>query len=206
MSMTGPNPLPLCAGLAVLAAAWLGPLPALARASYAAHMSLHMAVVAIGVPLVAAGLAGLVKPEAPRLPLLAGVATLADFVIVWGWHAPALHAASRDSGWVMALEQGSFAVAAFLLWMPALAGPPLAGMVALFMTGMHMSLLGVLIGLAPRSVHAAHASQGSEAGLTALQDQQLGGVIMIAVAGAVYGLAALWLATRVLHPDRTGVR
>jgi putative membrane protein len=133
---------------------------------------------------------------------VAAVATLADLVVVWGWHAPALHAASRGSGAVMAAEQASFAAVALLLWLPALAGPPLAGALALFMTAMHMTLLGVLIGLAPRMVHAAQAGVCGDVtalGLTALQDQQLGGVIMLTVAGAVYGAAALWLASRALR-------
>ena len=40
---------------AVLAAAWLGPLPDLARHSFAAHMTMHMAVVAVAAPLLALG-------------------------------------------------------------------------------------------------------------------------------------------------------
>ncbi|MGH9372866.1 MAG: cytochrome c oxidase assembly protein, partial [Vicinamibacterales bacterium] len=41
----------LLLGLGVLAAAWLGPLPALASGSFAAHMTMHIGVVAVAAPL-----------------------------------------------------------------------------------------------------------------------------------------------------------
>src|SRR5690606_5179103 len=38
---------PLACGLAVLAGVWIGPLPEWSRHSFAAHMAMHMSVVAI---------------------------------------------------------------------------------------------------------------------------------------------------------------
>jgi putative membrane protein len=43
----------LIIALLILCAAWLGPLPALAREAFFAHMTLHMAVVAVAAPLLA---------------------------------------------------------------------------------------------------------------------------------------------------------
>ena len=37
----------LACGLVVLGAVWIGPLPELSRHSFAAHMTMHMAVVAV---------------------------------------------------------------------------------------------------------------------------------------------------------------
>ena len=93
-------------GLAVLLLAWAGPLPGLVPQSFAAHMTLHMSVVGIGVPLLAAGLApalsgtGLLRSQM-ALPI---AVSLLDLVVVWGWHAPAPHHASRESGLVLAVE------------------------------------------------------------------------------------------------------
>src|SRR5690606_9940026 len=125
-----PDELPLMerwltiSGLAVLAFAWLGPLPGLVPASFAAHMQLHMTVVGIGVPLLAAGLAPILSARGylNSSVAFAIVVSILDFVVVWGWHAPALHHASRESGLVLAVEQASFAVVSLLVWMVALAG------------------------------------------------------------------------------------
>ncbi|MEG3158615.1 hypothetical protein ACKVMH_12180, partial [Lysobacter zhanggongensis] len=48
----------LAGGLLVLAATWLGPLPGLSRGAFAAHMLMHMGVVAVAAPMIAVGLAG----------------------------------------------------------------------------------------------------------------------------------------------------
>ena len=58
----------LLAGCLLLAALWFGPLPELARQSFAAHMSLHMGVVAVATPLVALGLAGGAADPVRRRP------------------------------------------------------------------------------------------------------------------------------------------
>ena len=48
----------LILGLLVLAIVWLGPLPQLAQHAFFAHMTMHMAVVALAAPLIALGIAG----------------------------------------------------------------------------------------------------------------------------------------------------
>ena len=45
-------------GVAALCAAWLGPLPEGIAQSFTAHMSMHVIVVALAAPLIAAALAG----------------------------------------------------------------------------------------------------------------------------------------------------
>jgi putative membrane protein len=208
----------LVAGAAILAFAWLGPLPGLVHASFTAHMALHMTVVGAGAPLLAAGLArardwpmrdwpgrswpgrgwpGRGWPE-HGWPALTLAASLMDFAVVWIWHAPVLHHASRNDGAILALEQASFAAAALLLWLTALTGPPLAGAMALFLTSMHMMLLGALLGLAPRLLYAGHGMH-PPSGMDPLTDQQIGGVIMMALGGVIYFGAATHRAARSLH-------
>ena len=57
-------------GWLVLAAVWLGPLPQMVIGSFAAHMTLHMAVVAVAAPLLAIGVAGRRYDPVPKAPWL----------------------------------------------------------------------------------------------------------------------------------------
>jgi putative membrane protein len=194
-------------GLLVLALAWAGPLPGMVAGSFAAHMALHMTVVGIGVPLLAAGIGPYVAQRnwlRSQIALPIAVSIL-DLVVVWGWHAPALHHASRTLPWALAAEQLSFAVVSMLVWLVALSSTSetrrsaaLAGAMALFFTSMHMTLLGALIGLAPRLIYGDHLHHAL-GGLPALADQQLGGVIMLAIGGVIYLAGGLVLMARVLQ-------
>ena len=198
------------AGIAVLLLAWAGPLPAVVPGSFAAHMSLHMVVVGIGIPLLAAGIGPLVARKGwlrsqVALPI---AVSIIDLVVVWGWHAPALHHASRTLPWALAVEQASFALVSLLVWLVALASTSetrrsaaLAGAMALFFTSMHMTLLGALIGLAPRPIYGGHLHHGGM--LPELADQQLGGVIMLAIGGVIYLAGGLVLMARVLQRQAT---
>ncbi len=190
------------AGALVLLLAWAGPLPGLVPTSFAAHMWLHMLVVGVAVPLLAAALAPrLAITSALALPI---VVSLLDFVVVWGWHAPALHHASRSAPLVLAMEQASFFAISLLVWLVALSGrdrgnAALGGAMALFFTSMHMTLLGALLGLAPRPLYAGHHAGDGWLGLSPLADQQVGGVVMLAIGGVVYLAGGLVLMARVLR-------
>jgi putative membrane protein len=191
--------------LAVFASAWLGPLPDLVRHSFAAHMTVHIAVVAVAAPLVALTIMGTRADPVRAIPnLVAPVpASMIELVVVWAWHAPALHHAARQESAVFVLEQVTFAVAGILLWIAAIGGDREqrrlragGGILALLFTSMHMTLLGALFALANRPVfeHAPPAS-----GRSPIADQQLGGVIMLLVGGASYLLGGLWLTAAVLR-------
>lgn len=197
------------AGTGVLLLAWLGPLPSMVTSSFAAHMTLHMTVVGIGIPLLAAGVGPWVAARGwlrSQVALAIAVSVI-DLVVVWGWHAPTLHHASRTQPWALAVEQLSFALVSLLVWLAALASTSetrrsaaLAGAMALFFTSMHMTLLGALIGLAPRPIYGGHHAA---TGLPALADQQLGGVIMLGIGGVIYLAGGLVLMARVLQRQAT---
>jgi putative membrane protein len=72
-------------GLAVLAWAWLGPLPALAMHSFAAHMTMHIAVVAVAAPLLALAMAGTAMDPVRAMPRLVAPipASMIELVVVW---------------------------------------------------------------------------------------------------------------------------
>jgi len=195
----------LVLGLLILAAAWLGPLPTLARAAFFAHMTLHMAVVAVAAPLLAFAMAERRFDRRYKAPwLLAPIpASIVELVIVWAWHTPALHHAARHHTLAFVTEQGTFLIAGIFLWLSSIGGKSsggeqrtAAGVVALLLTAMHMTLLGALLALAPRPLYAHMEGFGA---LTALDDQHLGGAIMILVGGISYLTGGLWLMMRLLR-------
>ena len=94
-------------------------------------------------------------------------------------------------------EQAMFLGVGFALWRSALVRPA-GGVAALLLTSMHMTLLGVLIGLAPRALYAGMAMHPAF-GLDALADQQLGGVVMLVIGGASYCLGGLWMLAGLLR-------
>ena len=186
-------------GLLTLAAAWLGPLPQLARRAFFAHMMMHMGVVAVAAPLIALGIAGgQYDPVRRASALFAPIpASVLELVVVWAWHAPALHHAARHQTAALAVEQGMFLLSGLFVWLSAFGGAArrgggrsAAGVVGLLLTSMHMTLLGALLALSPRPLYS-HVEGFSN--LTALEDQHLGGAIMLLVGGVSYLAGGLWL-------------
>lgn len=201
----------LVSGFLLLAALWLGPLPAMTTGSFSAHMTLHMGVVAVAAPLIAAGLAGSRLDPVERAPGLFSPipASLLELVIVWAWHVPWFHHAARHVPGIMIIEQLTFFLAGLLLWLSAFGGGPELrgsrlglGVVGLLLTSMHMTLLGALLALTPRALYVhEHASGGTSVfgGLTPLADQHLGGAIMLLIGGVSYLAGGLLLVTRLLQ-------
>jgi putative membrane protein len=195
----------LILGLLALAAAWLGPLPQLARSAFFAHMTMHMGVVALAAPLLALGAAGgRLDPVRKAPKLFAPVpASILELVVVWAWHAPALHHAARHSAAWLVVEQGMFLLSGLFVWLSAFGGDSsrgrsrrAAGVVGLLLTSMHMTLLGALLALSPRPLYA-HA--GGFAQLEPLEDQHLGGAIMLIAGGVSYLAGGLWLTVGLLR-------
>jgi putative membrane protein len=213
--------------LAALACVWLTPLTTALPGPFSAHMVTHMTVVAAAAPLLALALTGTALDPLRRLPapLLAVPASLVELLVVWSWHAPALHEFARRSNLGLAAEQAMFLASALAVWLCATApdrraapgaheigagksgSTSAAGVVALLVTSMHMTLLGALLALAPRPLYPAH-------GAAALADQHLGGALMLSIGGIVYLGGGLALATTLVRqhapaqPDLTlrGIR
>jgi hypothetical protein len=76
------------------------------------------------------------------------------------------------------------------------------GIVALLLTSMHMTLLGALLALTPRPLYS-HA--GGFTGLSPLDDEHLGGAIMLLTGGLSYLLGGLVLAAGLLRVGQRGV-
>lgn len=202
--------VPLLLGLAVLAAAWLGPLPGWASQAFVAHMTMHVSVVAVAAPLLALGVAGTCWDPARQRPAWFAPlpASFIELAVVWAWHAPGLHDAARGGGAILALEQGMFVAAGLLVWLSAFGGEPrqrrvrgAAGIGGLLMTSMHMTLLGALLALAPRPLY--EHGHGAAFGWSALDDQHWGGVLMLLGGGTVYLAGGLYLLWQLLRAPRT---
>ncbi|MCC6509881.1 MAG: cytochrome c oxidase assembly protein [Pirellulaceae bacterium] len=231
----------LAAGTLLLT--WGGPIPAWAGQSFVAHMSLHMLVVALAAPLLAMGIAGSQLDPVSKVPVLFQPipASLVEMIVVWIWHAPTMHHWAQGSSSGFAVEQTTFLLSGLWLWLSALGGTKSsgadkhsgivasgddrdralaglnqrrgAGVLALLLTSMHMTLLGALLLFSPRVLFAHHAEvhahaadrqpDHSSATESILFDQQLGGAIMLVFGGAVYLLGGLWLTWRIVpsSPD-----
>ncbi len=193
----------LAAGLLVLAVVWLGPLLGPWRESFSAGMVAHMGVVAIAAPLIALGLPAAWR-FGPSMPAaLPVIASLFELFAVWGWHAPAMRAAAEGSVAVTVAEQATFLAAGVLLWSTSFAAPgermhAASGAAALLLTSIHMTLLGALLSLSPRPLYGAGDVTCFGIVLDAGQDQQLGGVVMLAVGAAVYMAGGLTLVSGLL--------
>ena len=195
----------LLTGILILPAMWFGPIAKLGQQAFFVHMIVHMVVVAVAAPLMACGLAGGRFDPVRRFPavFLPVPASMIEFLVVWAWHVPHLHHLARHSPAGLIAEQGMFLVSGLYLWLSAVGGDSLqrtnrtgAGVLGLLLTAMHMTLLGVLIALAPRPLYPHSAGF---AGLSPLDDQHLGGAIMILMGGIVYVGGGLCLMARLLQ-------
>lgn len=194
---------PFAAGVIVLAAVWLVPWTQLSLGMFSAHMMMHMGVVALAAPAIAIGLAGGRFDPVRRHPALFPPIpiSIAELIVVWAWHVPALHHGAHHVRSLWWLEQASFLASGLLVWLAAFGGDVrhrverrAAGLVALLLTSMHMTLLGALLALSPRALYG-HGDLG---------DQHLGGAIMLLVGGAAYLAGGLWLTIGLLGARRRG--
>lgn len=199
----------LSLGLLTLAALWFGPLPGLAQRAFWAHMTLHMGVVAVAAPLLSFAIAGTAFDPVKKAPALFPPIPLSilELIVVWAWHAPALHFAARHTPLGFVAEQASFVIAGVLVWLSAFGGPLgysqdryATGVAALLLTSMHMTLLGALLALSPRALYF-HVDYCIDV-VSVLDDQHLGGAIMLLVGGVAYLAGGLWLTAALVRKYR----
>jgi len=219
-------------GWLVLALSLVSPLHALGGVLFSAHMAQHELLMTVAAPLLV--LARPLIPFVWALPppwrratgvriARSGVGRawhalthpLAAFVIhgvaIWGWHIPALYDATIDNEAMHAAQHLSFFATALLFWWVALRrgearGGTLAAIGALFATMLHTGALGALLALTPSLAYVAYATTTGPWGLTPLEDQQLGGLIMWVPGSIAYLAATLALVARVLRDSEARAR
>jgi cytochrome c oxidase assembly factor CtaG len=214
------------AGVGALVLSLLSPVNALSADLSSVHMIQHMLLMMVAAPLMVLGHPSLAflwalpaswRPVFGRASRRMGawrgrwypfwqptVAWVVFALALWIWHLPVLYqAALRDQG-IHDLQHLAFFGTAALYWRVLL--DPVgrirlnrgAGVLYLFTTSLHATVLGVFMALSPRAWYSDYEARTSSWGLTPLEDQQLAGLIMWMPACAIYavaaiGIFALWL-------------
>jgi putative membrane protein len=197
--------------------ALVSPLHPWGEVLFSAHMTQHEILMLVSAPLFVLGRpfvaamwalpldwrkpVGIVLTESPlkriwRAVTAPFVAWAIHAVALWVWHIPVLFQATLESDLVHTLQHASFFLSALLFWWAIIYGRRGAsnygaGVLYLFTTSIHSGLLGVLLTLTSRVWYPAYSGTTASWGLTPIEDQQLGGLIMWVPAGIVYIAAAL---------------
>jgi putative membrane protein len=219
--------------------ALVSPLHSWGSMLFSAHMSQHEILMLVAAPLLVLGkpLVGILKGmpnnwarelvrwtsarwwrAAWRVLVNPFVAWLIHAVLLWIWHLPRLFEATLTSEFIHALQHLCFVGSALLFWWAVMQGPHRAinfGVAVLYMftTALHSGALGALITFAQTVWYPAYERTAPAWGLSALEDQQLGGAIMWIPACTVYIIAGLTLAAgslrasaeRVARREQSGI-
>jgi len=185
-------------GWAVAVLALVSPLCPLSVSLFSARATQHVVLTLLAAPLVAAArpiemlaaACGIAKHgRASDRPLLAAACFA---VFLWLWHSPAAYAATFTSVPLYWTMHVTLFGSACWLWSALLRrdGALAGGLLASIASSVQMGLLGALITLSPRPFYAPHFLTTDAWGLTPLQDQQLGGVVMWVPGCTVFLLVA----------------
>lgn len=161
---------------------------------FSGHMVQHLVLTIVVPPLLLLGTPGWMLRPALRYPAIAAVARAvttarAAFVIfnliLAGWHLPPLYNAAMYYHPVHILQHLMFLVGAVLMWWPLLSPLPElprlsypGQMLYSFLMTLPMTVISIFIVYADHMLYPAYASAPRLWGLSPLEDQQLGGLIM----------------------------
>lgn len=195
-----------------MVAALLSPLHPLGEQLFSAHMAQHEVLMLVAAPLLVFSRMDQVVPWAFPLsgrkallgsfhsPIIhsAFVALVAHAMAIWVWHIPALYQASIRSEMVHAAQHLSFLLTAFWFWWTLfyrIAAKREHGTAAayVFITALHTSILGAILTFSNHLWYPIYVASAPSFGLTELQDQQIGGLLMWIPANLVYIAIGLWL-------------
>jgi putative membrane protein len=221
------------AGCVTIAIAVGSPIHALGEHLLSAHMIEHELLMAVAAPLLAvsAPSAALVWAM-PRRVLKVGAwlahrsglrsigrlvarpatATILHAIALWAWHVPVAFNSALTNDWLHWLQHGSFFLSALLFWWVMTGAVVRRGdyhiaVGHLFVTSMHMGVLGALMVVSRYTWYVVDTDALTSAGLTALEDQALAGLIMWVPAGLIYvgaaiAFAGLWIARSTSGAER----
>ncbi|MDQ2890768.1 MAG: cytochrome c oxidase assembly protein [Gemmatimonadota bacterium] len=214
-------------GILTLFIALCSPLDAIADTLFAAHMMQHVLLITVAAPLVILGepLVPVLWAFPRRLRVAGarawnttGLRTGGSFVVravpawalhtaaLWLWHLPGPYAAALASSPVHAAEHLCFFSTALLVWWVALRplhgrGSTAAALFVLVGTLAQSGALGALLTFSGTRWYYAQSVGAGAWNLTALEDQQLAGLIMWIPASFVYLIGILAVLRRVLAPS-----
>lgn len=219
------------AGLVTIGVALLSPIEAYEGVLFSVHMVQHMLLELVAAPLLLAGgpitLALRVSTPRVRRVLLAilqsRVVHALSFPVIawvlfaavnWGWHFSVLYDQALENQALHYFQHATFLGAALLFWWPAIGVDPSpwrlphpVRLLYLFMAMPQNSFLGVALLQATTVLYPHYVTNVRDWGLSPLEDQQLGGVIMwvfgdIAFLAGMAIVVVLWMR----HEERRTVR
>jgi putative membrane protein len=203
------------AGLLTVLVALVSPIDRLGQQLLVMHMVQHILLLDIAPILMILGLTKvLLRPLTRRVQVIerrAGVLAHPAFAVVayagfmWLWHVPALYDAALRHSNLHAVEHACFAAAGSLYWWhllsPIRARMRLGGMgPVLYMvsTKLLVGLLGVALAFAPSALFPYYAHAHHYWGLSAVEDQNLAGLVMALEQSIVMGTAMVFLFVQML--------
>ena len=219
------------AGVLALVLALIWPLEAYAPYALSAHVAQHMLLLALAPPMllagrplrtmtaalparVAASVAVPIERVLRGLNAQLGLATLVHVVVLWAWHLPATVATTMADEGLHRAMLASVLLAGLWFWSAVLArlrtrdGGIVGALVALVTAMMLMGFLGALLTFSPRLLYPVYTDTALLAGIDALADQQLAGLLMWLPGGLPYLVVGLCLAVALLrgvqHDARAG--
>lgn len=219
-------------GWTTLFLALTSPLHEFGERLFSAHMLQHEILILVSAPLISAShpgatllwafapsrrngigkWVGRVESSRPVSLLTAPLgAWILEAAALWLWHIPLLYQATLESDWVHAAQHISFLGTAVLFW-SALYGVGRSAMrygaatFYVFGAAVHCSALGALLTFSRVLWYPVYANTAAAWGLTPLEDQQLGGVIMWVPSGAVFMIVALVLVAQWLSESDRRLR
>jgi putative membrane protein len=217
-------------GWVLLATALLSPIDTLGEELFSMHMVQHELMMLGAAPLLVLGkplavfiwafpassrkgIGRFVRLRAVQTVWLALTQPFAAWMLhllaLWAWHFPYLFQASLADDGVHALQHFSFLASALLFW-AALIGPQgnvrnmgghFGGSVLYMLTTViHTGVLGALLTFSPYAWYPVYEGRTEHWGLTLLEDQQLGGLIMWVPAGIILIAAGMLFAAKAIAP------
>lgn len=171
-------------GWLLLSLAFISPLCNLSVALFSARVAQHMAITLVAAPLIARAFVFASQGRVPWASV-GWAATIAFAAIFWIWHSPAFYDETLRSNAVYWLMHATTVSAALVLWAAVFNSSAPLAFLLLFATGVQMSLLGALLTFAAVPLFSVHEFTTAGWGLTWLEDQQLGGLVMWVPAGSL---------------------
>ncbi len=176
---------------------------------FSLHMVQHMLLMMVAPPLLLLGIAGARASPRERHSTLRSIwwaltrpwpAVLLFNAVLLLWHIPSLYDTTLTTVPVHIVEHLSFILVGLIVWW-AVVDPirdertvtvsPLTKIAALSIAGIPPTVLGIVFALAPAPLYSFYQQAPRLWGVSALTDQQYGGVIMLGVGNIVYFIAIL---------------
>ena len=206
-------------GWLALFVALISPLHSWGQVLFSAHMTQHEVLMLVAAPLLVLGrpliafmwaipmswarqLGAITRlswfAATWRVVTLPLVAWLIHAIALWVWHIPVLFDAVLNNELIHTLQHISFLFSAILFWWALVHGGRGwmgygAALLYVFTTSLHSGLLGAFLTFSTTVWYPGYNGLTRSWGLTPLEDQQLGGLIMWIPAGLVYVIAGLAL-------------